>query len=128
MPYVVFATGQCLTSCLLGGADTSYVASGHFRHDGVSHVAINVRLLVVFPFHQSLRFLYPVLPFFFYFAFIGLARVSERLSGGTAPVIPPTVTWVFGVLVLLCGVAMVCRANMVRDVTGGATSVRIVGK
>jgi len=58
-------------------------------------------LFILWPERQGLRFIYPVLPFLFIFAFDGLKLAIERLPAGWQALASRAVTGFWGILLLL---------------------------
>lgn len=45
----------------------------------ITFIVLQLGLLLIYPFHQDLRFLIPIIPFFFYFMVVGVFHLSELL-------------------------------------------------
>ncbi len=62
---------------------------------------VTLGLFILWPERQGLRFIYPVLPFLFLFAFDGMKLAIERLPAGWQTLAPRAVTGFWGILLLL---------------------------
>lgn len=77
--------------------------AAHWKRDLAIH-AYSLTILALFilwPERQGLRFIYPVLPFLFIFAFDGMKLALERLPTGWQTLAPRAVTGFWGILLLL---------------------------